>query len=149
MNKTLNYMIIVVLSTPIWLFMYTILVPDVVTNTDTVYIENDIDCAECIEICNGGTYEEAIGSMEIIIPLEEEVMPTNDKLERMKQKHPNLWKDMGPKYFSVVHDDPTFEEAFRKARAHLGPGQTFKWNNNLYTTNYKEEVEVLTNQSID
>jgi len=48
-----------------------------------------------------------------------------------------------------VHDDPTFEEAFRKARAHLGPGQTFKWNNNLYTTNYKEEVEVLTNQSID
>ena len=149
MNKTLNYMIVIVLSTPIWLFMYTILVPDVVTNTDTIYIENDVDCAECIEICNGGTYEEAIGSMEIIIPLEEEVMPTNNELERMKQEHPNLWKDMSPKYFSVVHDNPTFEEAFRTARAQLGPGQTFNWNNNIYTTDYKEEVEVLTNQSID
>ena len=36
-------------------------------------------------------------------------------------------------------DANTFEEAFRKARANLGPNKAFIWNNNLYVTRYEEE----------
>ena len=39
---------------------------------------------------------------------------------------------------------PSFNEAFLAARNELGPGQTFEWNGNLYSTNYVDEVfEVL------
>ena len=39
---------------------------------------------------------------------------------------------------------PSFNEAFLAARTQLGPGNTFEWNGNLYSTNYADEVfEVL------
>ena len=39
---------------------------------------------------------------------------------------------------------PSFNEAFLVARTELGPGNTFEWNGNLYSTNYADEVfEVL------
>ena len=39
---------------------------------------------------------------------------------------------------------PSFNDAFLAARTQLGPGNTFEWNGNLYSTNYADEVfEVL------
>ena len=39
---------------------------------------------------------------------------------------------------------PSFNYAFLAARNELGPGNTFEWNGNLYSTNYANEVfEVL------
>ena len=39
---------------------------------------------------------------------------------------------------------PSFNVAFLAARNELGPGNTFEWNGNLYSTNYADEVfEVL------
>lgn len=39
---------------------------------------------------------------------------------------------------------PSFNDAFLAARNELGPGNTFEWNGNLYSTNYANEVfEVL------
>jgi len=39
---------------------------------------------------------------------------------------------------------PSFNDAFLAARNELGSGNTFKWNGNLYSTNYADEVfEVL------
>ena len=39
---------------------------------------------------------------------------------------------------------PSFNDAFLAARNQLGPGNTFEWNGNLYSTNYADEVfEVL------
>ena len=39
---------------------------------------------------------------------------------------------------------PSFNNAFLAARNELGPGNTFEWNGNLYSTNYADEVfEVL------
>ena len=39
---------------------------------------------------------------------------------------------------------PSFNDAFLAARNELGPGNTFEWNGNLYSTNYVDEVfEVL------
>ena len=39
---------------------------------------------------------------------------------------------------------PSFNKAFLAARNELGPGNTFEWNGNLYSTNYADEVfEVL------
>ena len=39
---------------------------------------------------------------------------------------------------------PSFNDAFLTARNELGPGNTFEWNGNLYSTNYADEVfEVL------
>ena len=35
---------------------------------------------------------------------------------------------------------PSFNEAFLTARTELGPGNTFEWNGNLYSTNYADEV---------
>ena len=39
---------------------------------------------------------------------------------------------------------PSFDDAFLAARTQFGPGNTFEWNGNLYSTNYADEVfEVL------
>ena len=39
---------------------------------------------------------------------------------------------------------PSFNDAFLAARNELGPGNTFEWNGNLYSTNYADEIfEVL------
>ena len=39
---------------------------------------------------------------------------------------------------------PSFNDAFLAARNELGPGNTFEWNGNLFSTNYADEVfEVL------
>ena len=35
---------------------------------------------------------------------------------------------------------PSFNRAFLAARTELGPGNTFEWNGNLYSTNYADEV---------
>ena len=35
---------------------------------------------------------------------------------------------------------PSFNDAFLAARNELGPGNTFEWNGNLYSTNYADEV---------
>ena len=35
---------------------------------------------------------------------------------------------------------PSFNKAFLAARTELGPGNTFEWNGNLYSTNYADEV---------
>ena len=35
---------------------------------------------------------------------------------------------------------PSFNEAFLVARTQLGPGNTFEWNGNLYSTNYADEL---------
>ncbi len=35
---------------------------------------------------------------------------------------------------------PSFNGAFLAARTELGPGNTFEWNGNLYSTNYADEV---------
>ena len=35
---------------------------------------------------------------------------------------------------------PSFNDAFLAARTQLGPGNTFEWNGNLYSTNYADEV---------
>ena len=35
---------------------------------------------------------------------------------------------------------PSFNEAFLVARTELGPGNTFQWNGNLYSTNYADEI---------
>ena len=34
----------------------------------------------------------------------------------------------------------SFNDAFLTARAELGPGNTFEWNGNMYSTNYVDEV---------
>ena len=42
---------------------------------------------------------------------------------------------------------PSFNDAFLAARNELGPGNTFEWNGNLYSTNYADEVfDVLQNE---
>ena len=35
---------------------------------------------------------------------------------------------------------PSFNDAFLTARTELGPGNTFEWNGNLYSTNYANET---------
>ena len=35
---------------------------------------------------------------------------------------------------------PSFNDAFLAARNELGPGNTFEWNGNFYTTNYADEI---------
>ena len=37
-----------------------------------------------------------------------------------------------------------FNQAFRMARSLLGPDETFEWKNDLYHTNYQEEMNLLT-----
>ena len=43
---------------------------------------------------------------------------------------------------------PSFNEAFLVARTELGPGNTFEWNGNLYSTNYADELPDLLQSEI-
>ena len=43
---------------------------------------------------------------------------------------------------------PSFNDAFLVARNELGPGNTFEWNGNLYSTNYADEVFDLSNSQV-
>ena len=139
MERGFWIVITIVLSMPIWLLMYDELVPDVINETNTIYVEPDLDCAECIEVCQGTTYEGVIESAynttEIIIPI------VGDTYAKMQEEHPELWNNM-KKYF-VEEDDTPFKEAFRSARATLGSDEIFEWNGKYYTTNYVEENETL------
>lgn len=123
----------VILSMPIWLLFYEELVPDVINETNTVYIEPDLDCAECIEICHGTTYEGVIESAA-----------NTNSYDEMRTNNPVLWDDMSHYFVDV---EP-FRHAFKRNREILGAGEVFEWNSNYYTTDYKEELEVA-NQSID
>ena len=145
MEKGFWAVIWVVLTMPLWLLFYDELVPDVVNHTETITIEPDLDCAYCIEVCHGGTYEEMA-----VINTVQDITPTMSDIERMKTEHPVLFNNMAKYFDSVVQTEEAtlFSDAFRVARAELGPGDTFMWNNEEYNTYYKEELEV-TNQSID
>lgn len=136
MEKAIKYTLVVVLSTPIWLFMYNVLTPDVITDTRVEYIEVEttIDCAECIKVCEGTTFEESADkSVEIIIPIFDDT-----DHEKMEAEHPELWDNM-KKYF-VEEDNTPFKEAFKEARATLGSDEIFEWDGKYYTTNYVEET---------
>ena len=141
MERGFWIVITIVLSMPIWLLMYDELVPDIINETNTIYVEPDLDCAECIEVCHGTTYEGVIESAynttEIIIPVIQEM----DTHKQMQEEHPELWDNM-KKYF-VEEDDTPFKEAFKSARATLGSDEVFEWNGKYYTTNYVEENETL------
>ena len=60
------------------------------------------------------------------IPMETEI------IEQIEETSEFIWED-----------EPTFARAFRTARMLLGPDNTFKWQGNLYHTNYKEEFVSL------
>ena len=139
MERGFWIVITIVLSMPIWLLMYDELVPDVINETSTVYVEPDLDCAECIEICHGTTYEGTI----------ESAANTNSH-DEMRTNNPVLWDNMS--HYFVDSEGyriaPSFKEAFRSARDALGSDEIFKWDGKYYTTDYKEELEVA-NQSID
>ncbi|GAB3932301.1 hypothetical protein [Larkinella terrae] len=49
-----------------------------------------------------------------------------------------------PMVATHVTDDMSFEDAFKTARAEVGPGGYFEWNDHLYNTYYKEEWEAMT-----
>ena len=89
MERGFWIVITIVLSMPIWLLMYDELVPDVINETNTIYVEPDLDCAECIEVCHGTTYEGVIESAynttEIIIPVVQEM----DTHKQMQEDHMN------------------------------------------------------------
>lgn len=48
-----------------------------------------------------------------------------------------------PMVATHVTDDMSFEDAFKTARAEVGPGGYFEWNDHLYNTYYKEEWEAM------
>ena len=146
MEKGFWAVIWITLSMPLWLLFYEQLVPDVVNHTETITIEPDLDCAYCIEVCHGGTYEKEMAVINTV----QDITPTMSDIERMKTEHPVLFNNMAKYFDSVVQikEATLFSDAFRVARAELGPGNTFTWNHREYNTYYKEELEV-TNQSID
>lgn len=45
---------------------------------------------------------------------------------------------------TTVTDDMSFAEAFRSARAEMGPGGTFVWHGNVYGTYYADEWNAMT-----
>ena len=53
---------------------------------------------------------------------------------------PTLIENVEPLNEIVTTSIPSFNDAFLAARNELGPGNTFEWNGNLYSTNYADEV---------
>jgi len=44
----------------------------------------------------------------------------------------------------IWEEENEFSQAFRMARSLLGPDEIFEWNNDVYHTNYAEEMSLLT-----
>jgi hypothetical protein len=59
--------------------------------------------------------------------------------------HPDNSADE-PTFATKVNDNMTQEEAFKAARAEVGPGGFFEWHGHYYNTFYKEEWEGMTDQ---
>ena len=53
---------------------------------------------------------------------------------------PTLSENVEPLVEIETTPVPSFTEAFLAARTELGPGNTFEWNGNLYSTNHADEV---------
>ena len=53
---------------------------------------------------------------------------------------PTLSENVEPLVEIETTPVPSFNEAFLVARTELGPGNTFEWNGNLYSTNYADEL---------
>jgi len=53
---------------------------------------------------------------------------------------PTLSENVEPLEVIETTPVPSFNDAFLVARNELGPGNTFEWNGNLYSTNYADEV---------
>ena len=53
---------------------------------------------------------------------------------------PTLSENVEPHNEIDTTSVPSFNDAFLAARNELGPGNTFEWNGNLYSTNYADEV---------
>ena len=89
---------------------------------------------DCIEIPIIKEIEEIRG--DIIIPKEIEV-PEIDVIDvtdvTILNTNGFIWET-----------ENEFSQAFRMARSLLGPNETFEWKNDLYHTNYMEEISLLT-----
>ena len=53
---------------------------------------------------------------------------------------PTLSENVEPLDEIETTPEPSFNDAFLAARTELGPGNTFEWNGNIYSTNYVDEV---------
>ena len=53
---------------------------------------------------------------------------------------PTLIENVEPLVEIKTTSVPSFNDAFLAARTEFGPGNTFEWNGNLYSTNYADEV---------
>ena len=53
---------------------------------------------------------------------------------------PTLSENVEPLVEIETTSVPSFNDAFLAARTEFGPGNTFEWNGNLYSTNYADEV---------
>ena len=53
---------------------------------------------------------------------------------------PTLSENVEPLVEIETTPVPSFNEAFLAARTELGPGNTFEWSGNLYSTNHADEV---------
>ena len=86
---------------------------------------------ECIEIQVPEDVPEIRG--ETIIP--EEVETNQDNLTDITIINDSdfIWEE-----------ENEFSQAFRMARSLLGPDEIFEWNNDVYHTNYAEEMSLLT-----
>lgn len=79
--------------------------------------------------------EQEIASQEIAVNVKEqatELQPAPDPEDVL------LATDDGIRV-AQVDDDASFAEAFADARAQVGPGGTFEWRGNVYSTYYEEE----------
>lgn len=89
----------------------------------------------------------AAGSAMAATPDREEVIATNDVVAEeqaeIQETTPNpedvlLATNEGIRV-AQVNDEASFNEAFADARAQVGPGGTFEWRGNVYSTYYEEE----------
>jgi len=85
---------------------------------------------------NEGTVDVEITSLvnnaNMGISVNEEAMTT--------EAVPTLSENVEPLNEIETTSIPSFNDAFLAARNELGPGNTFEWNGNLYSTNYADEV---------
>ena len=86
---------------------------------------------ECIEIQVPEEVPEIRG--ETIIPKEVETNQDNLTNTTIINDSDFIWEE-----------ENEFNQAFRMARSLLGPDEIFEWNNDIYHTNYAEEMSLLT-----
>lgn len=126
------------------------------TKQNQVNEENKPNRAKWVKIAGGAGTALLLGSAAMLLtslkPADGDIEPSDENTAEQGEDANVVTDTIGDGNIplaTIASDDMTFEEAFAVARQEHGPGATFVWHGNVYSTYLAEEWKELTTQQQD